>query len=94
MNKLYLPLTICLLCLNSCNVIFNSTLLPNHCKKCEVVNKYNDEVLFTNEGCGGENTKLEEEAQIQAYLLSHGYNSNLCDLEVKCISWKKLKDEK
>ena len=89
MRKLYLPSIICLIFLNSCAVLFNSAILPNHCKKCEVINKYNNEILFTNEGCGGENTKLEEEAQIKAYLLSHAYNSNLCELEVRCTSWRK-----
>jgi hypothetical protein len=42
-------------------------ILPNQCKKCELINKQNGDVLFTNEGCGSENTHLEEEAQVKAY---------------------------
>ena len=70
------------------NSIFNSAVLPNQCKKCEVINVKTGISLFTNEGCGGENTRLEENAQIEAYLLSRN-SSNLCDLEVRCTTWRK-----
>lgn len=73
--------------LSSCSNMFNGMVLPNQCKKCEVVNQNTNEVLFSNEGCGSENTKLEEEAKINAYDLSR-FN-NLCDLEVRCNSWRK-----
>ena len=79
---LLLFITLC-----SCSNMFNSMVLPNQCKKCEVINLNTNEVLFSNEGCGGDNTKLEEEAKIQAYDLSR-FNS-LCDLEVRCDSWRK-----
>ncbi len=84
----------CTLILNSCAQIFNGAVLPNQCKRCELINLQTNEVLFENEGCGSENTKLEEEAQIQAYQMSrNGYN--LCNLEVQCESWKKdPEDEK
>ena len=53
-----------------------------------------NEVLFENEGCGSENTNLEEEAQLKAYEMSRN-NFNLCDLEVRCESWRKdPEDEK
>lgn len=74
--------------LYSCANIFNGMVLPNQCKKCEVINRTNGEVLFTNEGCGSENTNLEENAKIEAYDLSRGMY-NLCDLEVVCESWRK-----
>ena len=71
----------------SCANIFNGLVLPNQCKKCELINLMSNEVLFTNEGCGSENTHLEEEAQIKAYEMSRGFYS-LCDLEVRCETWK------
>jgi ABC-type lipoprotein release transport system permease subunit len=76
----------------SCSNIFNSIFLPNQCKKCELINLQTNEVLFTNTGCGGDNTKLEEEAQLKAYELSRGA-FGLCDLEVRCESWRKEKDD-
>jgi len=72
--------------------MFNGIVLANQCKKCELINNQNGEILFTNEGCGSENTRLEEEAQIKAYEMSRNFN-NLCDLEVKCTSWKQETEE-
>ncbi len=75
----------------SCANMFNGVVLPNQCKKCDVINRLTNETLFSNEGCGSENTRLEEEAKIEAYNLSRtGYN--LCDLEVVCESWRKDPD--
>ncbi|MGE0561094.1 MAG: hypothetical protein AB7O47_04715 [Flavobacteriales bacterium] len=71
----------------SCANMFNGAVLPNQCKKCEVINKATNEVLSTFEGCGSENTRLEEQAKESAYDLSR--NGNLCNLEVVCKSWKK-----
>ena len=87
MKKIYyfILLTFVLFC--SCANIFNGLVLTNQCKKCELINKINGEILFTNKGCGSENTHLEEEAQLKAYEMSRGYH-NLCDLEVNCTSWK------
>ena len=78
--------------LYSCAQLFNGAVLPNQCKRCELVNLQTNEVLFENQGCGSENTKLEEEAQLQAYQMSR-YGNNLCDLEVRCESWKKEDEE-
>ncbi|MGB0886993.1 MAG: hypothetical protein ACPGSL_02620 [Vicingaceae bacterium] len=88
MNKKYILPFIFAICFSSCASIFNSAVLPNQCKKCEVINVKTGISLFTNEGCGGENTRLEENAQIEAYLLSRN-SSNLCDLEVRCTTWRK-----
>ncbi|MCB9360065.1 MAG: hypothetical protein H6587_00895 [Flavobacteriales bacterium] len=86
--------TILILGLSSCAQIFNGTVLPNQCKRCELINRQTNEILFKNEGCGSENTRLEEEAQLKAYEMSRN-SSNLCDLEVRCESWRKEpEDEK
>ena len=83
---------ICLvLLLTSCANMFNSAVLPNQCKKCQVINKTTDEILNTFEGCGGDNTRLEEQAKESAYDLSR--NGSLCNLEVVCETWKKEKEE-
>ncbi|MBL4593111.1 MAG: hypothetical protein JKX68_04750 [Flavobacteriales bacterium] len=86
MKKTYFVLSVFLLGLYSCANIFNGLVLPNQCKKCELVNTLTDEVLFTNEGCGSDNTGLEDEAKIEAYDQSR--YGNLCDLEIKCTTWK------
>ncbi len=92
MRKLHLILLILLGSIYSCANIFNSMVLPNQCKKCEVVNTRTGEILFTNEGCGGDNTNLEEEAKIEAFDQSR--YGNLCDLEVNCTTWKKEPNSK
>jgi len=40
---------------------------------------------------GGDNTRLEEDAQLKAYEMSRGFYS-LCDLEVNCTTWKQDPD--
>lgn len=75
------------LTLTSCASMFNGAVMPNQCKRCEVINKFTNEVLSTFEGCGSENTRLEEQAKESAYDLSR--NGNLCNLEVVCQQWKK-----
>ena len=91
MKKTSIILLVFLGGLTSCSNIFNSLVLPNQCKKCEVVNKNTNEVLFTNEGCGGNNTNLEEEAKVKAY--DESRFGNLCDLEVICTTWKQGSEE-
>ena len=86
MKKTYLISIICFVLLTACANMFNGVVFPNQCKKCEVINKLNNEVLYSDEGCGSDNTKLEEEAKIEAYNLSRF--SSLCDLEVSCTTWK------
>ena len=80
--------------MSSCSSIFNGLVAPNQCQKCDVVNKLNNEVLWSIDGCGSENTNLEEQAKVKAYDLSHDFfNPNMCDLEVRCVSWKQEKEE-
>lgn len=86
-TRLFLLIMISFL-MSSCAQIFNGVVLPNQCKRCELINLENNEVLFENEGCGSENTKLEEEAQIKAYEFSRSFY-NICNLEVRCETWKK-----
>jgi hypothetical protein len=92
MKKIPLILTLLTIGLYSCANLFNGVVLPNQCKKCEVINTLTKEVLFTNEGCGSENTKLEDEAKIEAYEKSR--YRNLCELEVNCITWKQEPENK
>ncbi len=73
--------------LYGCAQIFNGTVLPNQCKKCELIDAYNGNVLFTIEGCGSENTDLEGQCQDKAWEISRG--KNLCDFEIRCDSWRK-----
>lgn len=87
MKKIYFIGLVSVLSFYSCSSVFNGVVLPNQCKKCELINNQNGKVLFTNEGCGSANTKLEEEAKLKAYELSRG-SYNLCDLEVRCETWR------
>jgi hypothetical protein len=75
----------------SCSNIFNSIVIPNQCKKCEVIDTYSQEVLFKNEGCGGSNVRLEEDAKVAAYNMSR--NGSICNVEVRCETWRKAKTE-
>ena len=75
----------------SCSNIFNAIVIPNQCQKCEVINTYSQEVLFENEGCGGSNVRLEEEAKVAAYDMSR--NGSICNVEVRCETWRNAKPE-
>jgi hypothetical protein len=48
-------------------------------------------VLFKNEGCGGSNVRLEEDAKVAAYNMSR--NGSICNVEVRCETWRKAKTE-
>ena len=93
MKKIHLILIISFISLYSCANMFNGMVLPNQCKKCELIDKQTGSVLFTNEGCGSNNTNLEDEAQLKAFEMSRGYH-NLCDLDVECTTWRKDSDTK
>ena len=84
--KKYFYLAIILILSNSCANIFNGVVLPNSCKRCEVINSYTQQVVWDTEGCGSENTRLEEKAKEKAYDLSR-QGGDLCDLEVRCEEW-------
>ena len=86
MKKTHFVILFLAIGLYSCANIFNGLVLPNQCKKCELINNLTGEVLFTNEGCGSENTGLEDAAKIEAYDQSR--YGNLCDLEVRCSTWR------
>lgn len=77
--------------LSSCASMFNGAVLPNQCKRCQVINRTTNQILSTFEGCGSENTRLEEQAKESAYDLSR--NGNLCQLDVVCETWKKEPEE-
>jgi len=83
---------ICILSIffSNCAQIINGAVLPNQCKKCELIDAYNGSILFILEGCGSENTRLEEQCQEKAWELSRG--KNLCDFEIRCNSWRKIKE--
>lgn len=72
----------------SCRSVFNGVVAPNQCKKCDVINRNTGAVVWSNEGCGAENTQLLEKAKQEAYDMSRT-SYDLCDLEVICVSWKK-----
>jgi len=70
--------------------MFNSIVFPNQCQRCMVLDVYG-EVVFENEGCGGSNTNLEEEAKIAAYDWSR--SGDLCEYTVTCESWVLEEDD-
>ncbi len=72
----------------SCANIFKEVVLPNQCKRCELIDQNSRQVLWTKEGCGGENTYIERDCKVEAYDQSRG-NRNLGDLECDCRTWKK-----
>lgn len=66
--------------------MFNGMVLPNQCKKCEVIEIATGQIVHVEEGCGSENVRLDEKAKVKAYDLntsSNGYNYT-----VECNSWK------
>ena len=54
----------------SCASMFNGAVLPNQCKRCDLINLPTNEILWSIEGCGSENTRLEEQTQLKAYEMS------------------------
>jgi len=88
MKKARIFLILIIFSLNSCAFMFNEAVFPNQCMKCQVVNEYSGEVLWSEQGCGGETAGLRDKAKVKAYDLSRN-GFDLCDLEVKCTRWKK-----
>lgn len=74
-----------IIALSSCAQIFNGAVLPNQCKKCDVV--CNGIITETFEGCGSENTQLYEKAVVVAY------ETDKCACEVVCETWRKEPNE-
>ncbi len=78
--------------LYGCSFLFNEIIMPNRCKHCEVINTMTNEVLWSDEGCGGDMAGMEDRAKIEAYDLSRT-SFSLCNLEVVCNTWKEEKDD-
>ncbi|CAG5079648.1 hypothetical protein [Parvicella tangerina] len=76
---------------SSCAAIFNGVVLPNQCKRCAVYNTLTGDTLEVFEGCGSENTKLEENAKISAF--EHIKSTGNCNIDIYCKSWKKDPEE-
>jgi hypothetical protein len=71
---------------SGCANIFNGLVLPKQCKKCEVIDNYTNESVWSTEGCGSANTKLEEDAKIKAYDMNEAVSS--FRYQVRCVTWK------
>ena len=71
----------------SCAALFNGAVLPNQCKKCEVIDLSTGTIIEVFEGCGSENTRLEEKAKEAAF--DYMKRTNNCNVDVVCESWKK-----
>lgn len=77
--------------LSSCAAMFNGMVLPNQCKKCSVINNLTGDTLDVYEGCGSENTRLEESAKVSAFDLIKSTGN--CNIDVYCTTWKKDPEE-
>jgi hypothetical protein len=76
----------------SCRAIFKGIVAPNSCQRCQLYNTHTNEILWTEEGCGSANVRLEENCQIKAWELSRtGYN--ICDMDIECETWKQSPDD-
>jgi hypothetical protein len=71
--------------LTSCAYIFNGLVFPHQCKKCEVIDKFTNTSVWSDEGCGSGITNVEENAKVQAYDLNQGSFENR--YEVRCTTW-------
>ena len=89
--KLGLFLIWVLLTLQSCGFMFNEAVRPNHCKKCEVIDRNGRNVVWEDQGCGGDMTNIEDNAKIEAY--ERNENSGNFQYSVECETWKKEEDE-
>jgi hypothetical protein len=87
----YLIVSSLILLLSSCAAMFNGAVLPNQCKRCAVYNTMTGDTLEVFEGCGSENTRLEESAKISAF--EYMKWNNECNIDVHCTSWRKDPEE-
>lgn len=90
-KRIYLIAGGLLLLMSSCAAMFNGAVLPNQCKRCAVYNTSTSDTLEIFEGCGSENTRLEESAKIWAF--DYTKSNNDCNIDVYCKSWKKAPEE-
>lgn len=86
MKKLIvLTVVIIAVALTSCAYLFNAIVFPRQCKKCEIIDAFTNQSVWSDEGCGGEITNLEENAKAQAYDMNQGSIVNR--YEVNCTTW-------
>jgi hypothetical protein len=71
--------------LSSCAYLFNGLVLPNECKKCKIIDKFTNESVWSDEGCGSAMTHLEEDAKVKAYDMNAA--SYMERYEVSCDTW-------
>ncbi len=87
----YLIIGTFLVLMSSCAALFNGAVLPNQCKRCAVYNTISGDTLEVFEGCGSENTRLEESAKVSAFEYMKSYSD--CNIDVYCTSWRKDPEE-
>lgn len=90
-NLFYVIPIFSILLLSSCAAMFNGAVLPNQCKRCAVYNTMTSDTLEIFDGCGSENTRLEENAKISAF--DYMKSTGNCNIDVYCKSWKKAPEE-
>ena len=66
--------------------MFNAIVLTKQYKKCEITDKYFNSVVWSDKGCGGGITNLEEDAKVKAYDMNQGSSQNR--YEVNCTTWR------
>lgn len=79
------------LTMTSCENIFQEIFFSEQCKKCEVVNESSYKVYATEQGCGGSNVDIEENAKVTAYNLNSGYRYT--KYVVRCETWEEDREE-
>lgn len=93
LKKIFLMLSFgsFLLTIPGCSFFFNEAVNTNYCKKCKVVNQKRNEIIWSEEGCGGGMTNIEDDAKIEAY--EENSKRLDCNFEVECEKWKKEETE-
>ena len=69
----------------SCAYLFNAIVLPRQFEKCEIIDTFLNQSVWSDEGCGGEITNLEKNAKADAYDRNQGSFVNR--YEVNCTTW-------
>ena len=68
--------------LQSCGFLFNEAVRTNQCKRCEVINVDSRNIVWEDEGCGGNITNIEDNAKIEAY--EQNENAGRFEFKVRC----------
>ncbi len=74
-----------ILLFTSCNYIITALVFPNRCEKCKIIDKYTQEVVWSEEDCGGAVAGLEDRAKVEAY--DRNSNSAMERYEVSCDTY-------